>query len=165
MLFLADVVRKSDLIIESIVTAIDCLFSTGSVIKIITKSTGTNIAVIRGYLQKTGGLPEKPVVINGTLQKCSLACRQILEIIMSESKHLNGVFLDPSKACLKMLVPTAIVGRIIGKSGAFIRYVMAATETKIHNANYADVIEEQFGIVRDNWMVSIRGSVEEIPLR
>ena len=103
---------------------------TGSTIRTITKQTNARIDVHR---EESPEQQEKVITINGNPDDCSEACFRILEVIQNEKNTVNdGVFEPNRDITLKMLAPSNLIGRLIGRSGSTIKKIMEQTSTRIN---------------------------------
>jgi len=111
----------------------------GTTIRSISKGTGARLDIFR-HVNRNYDMPEKPISISGSKEKTSAACRRVLEIMVQECDHVTKERLGD--ITLKIFVPNAVVGRIIGKSGAVVKSMMEDTQTKIHISNQPDFMED-----------------------
>lgn len=96
----------------------------GGTIKLITQETHARVDVHR----KEHSTPnENVIMIYGSAESCSQACRRILEVMQQEARTLNR----SEEVLLKILASNNLIGRIIGRQGNTIRRIMQQTDTKI----------------------------------
>ena len=113
---------KRILVLKDLVGAI--IGRQGGTIKQITQETHARVDVHR----KEHSPPnENVIMIYGSPENCSQACRRILEVMQQEAETLNR----PEEIVLKILASDNLIGRIIGKGGNTIKRIMQQTDTSI----------------------------------
>lgn len=114
--------NHSILVLKDLVGAI--IGRGGGTIKTITQETHAKVDVHRKEYSSTN---ENVIMIYGTPDACSSACKRLLQVMQDESRALNR----PDEVVLKILATNAFIGRIIGKNGATIKKIMTNTDAKI----------------------------------
>ena len=98
----------------------------GGTIRDITKDSKARVDVLR----REGSTSSLDKVINvfGASECCSRACARILEVVAEEARATDKPLEEYP---LRILAHNALIGRLIGKSGATIKRIMEVTGTRI----------------------------------
>lgn len=123
----------------------------GGTIRQITQQSKARIDVHR---EENSDQQEKIITIGGLPEACSTACQKILEVMLQEAMSNNNN--HSTDIPLKILAYNNLIGRLIGKSGASIKKIMEATNTKINVSanNFSDWSNER--------VITIEGNLENI---
>jgi insulin-like growth factor 2 mRNA-binding protein 1 len=133
----------------------------GANIKELTTSTGARINILRN--KPHVATLEKTVCIIGTPERCTAACRKLLEICEAEADALK----ETKEVTLKILANNSLIGKIIGKDGRNIKKIMQETQTKIHVSNQVQSESLEANIANPmnvERVITVRGSVEGMSL-
>ncbi|CAG7832154.1 unnamed protein product [Allacma fusca] len=129
----------------------------GANIKELTTATGARINILRN--KPHVATLEKTVCIIGSPERCTAACRKILEICEAEGAALK----ESKEVTLKILANNSLIGKIIGKDGRNIKKLMQDTQTKIHVSNQVQSESLEANIsnpMNVERVITVRGSVE-----
>ncbi|CAG7829616.1 unnamed protein product [Allacma fusca] len=129
----------------------------GANIKELTTATGARINILRNKPHVTS--LEKTVCIIGSPERCTAACRKLLEICEAEGAALK----EKQDVTLKILANNSLIGKIIGKDGRNIKKIMLETQTKIHVSNQVQIESLEANIANPmnvERVITVRGSLE-----
>ncbi|KAM9343338.1 insulin-like growth factor 2 mRNA-binding protein 2a isoform 1-T1 [Pholidichthys leucotaenia] len=116
----------------------------GQTIKNLTDVTKTRVLLHR---KENAGQLEKSVTVRGDPDRCSDACRMIMEIIHKEA--------NTTEIPLKLLAHDCLVGRLIGKRGCNLKGIEEETGTKITISRL-----EELTIYNYERTITVTGSLE-----
>lgn len=97
----------------------------GATIREITRESKARVDVLR---KDASGAQDKVINIFGSTECCNRACSKILEVMFEEARNTDK---NPDEYPLRLLAHNALIGRVIGKSGATIKRIMESTATRI----------------------------------
>ncbi|CAG7832157.1 unnamed protein product [Allacma fusca] len=129
----------------------------GANIKELSTATGARINILRN--KPHVATLEKTVCIIGSPERCTAACRKLLEICEAEGAALK----ESKEVTLKILANNSLIGKIIGKDGRNIKKLMQETQTKIHVSNQVQIESLEANIsnpMNVERVITVRGSVE-----
>lgn len=95
---------------------------------------------------------ERVIVIQGQMDNCVQACREILRIMYADAKAKNKT----AEIVLKILAHNDFIGRIIGKGGNIINTIKKETETNVTVSSINELNVNNFERV-----ISVKGELDQ----
>lgn len=121
----------------------------GSIVKQIKQTTQTKVDINKS----TSSLDkERVIVIQGQMDNCVQACREILRIMYADAKAKNKT----AEIVLKILAHNDFIGRIIGKGGNIINTIKKETETNVTVSSINELNVNNFERV-----ISVKGELDQ----